>query len=224
MNVLIKAAAAPDAVRVFAVAASAPVYAPEAPPPEDPELALLRAENAELRTLVAELRRAGPEAEAKAKEQGKREALLAARQDDDARLKLLGEGIAAAGADWEERLSSLDGLAAQLARTALSKLFDESGDYGEFVVRMISRQVRQLRRETVLALRVSPHDFKDEAALAEIATAAGVGPTAVVTDSDLPAGECRLDMQLGHVDLGVSSQWGQLSQLLQELATEDPRA
>lgn len=224
MNVLIKAAATPHAVRVFAVEAPAPALARQPEPVEDPELALLRQENAELRRLVAELRGAAPQAEAKAREEGRREALLSARKDDEGRLKLLADGMAAAAEDWNGRLDSLDSLAALLARTALAKLFDESEDHADFVVRMIGRQVRQLRRETVLAMRVSSHDFPDAAALAVVPAAAGAAAGNVIIDPDLPAGECRLDMQLGHVDLGVRSQWGQLSQLLQELAIEDPVA
>ena len=222
MSILIKAAAASRSVRVFA-AASAPIQ--EAPPElvEDPELALLRAGNAELRELVEELRQAAPRAEAKAREEGRREGLSAARRDDDARIERLGEGIAALAAAWDDRLNSLDDLAALLARGALAKLFDESDDYADFVVRMIGRQIRQLRRETLLGIRVSPADFPDAAALAPVSAAAGAGSTAIATDADLPAGECRLDMQLGHLDLGVRSQWGQLSELLQQMAAAETR-
>jgi flagellar biosynthesis/type III secretory pathway protein FliH len=229
VNALIKAGTSARAVQPFAsrpaisnALAAAPAPSPPEPPLEDSRLALLRQENAELKRTMAALREAAPLAEARAREEGAREALARVQRDEEKRVKLLADGVAAGLAAWEDRLASLEALAAVLAQSSLSKLFDESGDYSDFVLGMIGRQMRALRRQAVLAVRVSPSDFADEAALARVAAQTGMGTAAIVADAELPTGECRLDLQLGHVDLGMRAQWGLLSDLLLQIVDEEP--
>jgi hypothetical protein len=62
---------------------------------------------------------------------------------------------------------------------------------------MLARQLRQLRREAVVAIHVSREDFPHDAALAAMVDKAGTGSLAVTASADLPAGECRIDLQLG---------------------------
>ena len=229
MSVLIKAGASAHSVQRFQVQQKAIPPLPDAPeaepkrPVEDPRLATLREENSKLKEAVAELRRAAPQNEILAREEGKREGLASARRDDEQRFNLLAETASAASAGWDQRLDSLENLSALIARTALSKLFDGADDYSDFIARMISRQIRVLRRETIVAIRVSPQDFGDPEALSALAAGIGTASTIIVSDPELAAGECRLDLQLGHIDLGLRSQWGELSKLMQDMANEEPQ-
>lgn len=185
------------------------------------QIAVLTQELAELRRTMGADREASARALVKAREDGRREGQELARRDDDGRLIVLGEGVAAAREAWERRIGDLDGLAALVAQSAIARLFDRCDNHADFVVGMIARQLRHLRHETVLTIRVSPQDFPDEVALAALGTGAGTGAIAVVRDDALDGGQCRIDLQLGHVDLCSRAQWREMSELLHELSGAD---
>lgn len=187
-------------------------------PVRDPRIEALELEIEELRGALAAQRVAGEQAVAAARTEGERAGRTAAGDGVDKQLALLGKGVEAAVAAWQERLVDLDGLAPALARAALGKLFDGGEDHSRFVAGAIARQMRLLRRESLVAIRVSARDFRDEPALAALAAEAGAGSVRVVADADLASGECRIDLQLGHVDVGVGTQWAQLAAFLDELA------
>jgi flagellar assembly protein FliH len=190
-------------------------------PARDPRLEALEREIGELRDALAEQRTASEKAVTAARAEGERQGRAAAGEGLDKRLALLGKGIETAASEWQTRLNDLDRLAPALARAALGKLFDGQDDYSHFVSGLIARQLRLLRRESVVAIRVSAHDFEDEQALAGLAAEAGTGSVRIVTDADLEAGECRFDLQLGHVDVGAKTQWAQLAAFLDELAAPE---
>lgn len=220
MTGLIKARASNE-VRRFsagpAIGMGAAAFLAEAPSPETLRIAALDDEVARLRKQLEDVRAAGARAEVSARAQGRREAEQEARQDDAKRLTALGEGIAGARGAWNERVADLDGLATLVARSAIAKLFDDCDDHCEFVVGMIARQMRHLRSETILTIRVSPVDFPDETSFATIVAGAGTGSVAIQCDPKLAAGQCRIDLQLGHIDLCSRSQWNEMAQLLHEL-------
>jgi flagellar biosynthesis/type III secretory pathway protein FliH len=221
VSVLIKAAAT-QSVRPYLQRNGAAALARE--PVEDPRVAALERENDELRKTLADSLAAAERAEEQAREDGKNEALAAERRDEEKRLAALDRGIAAALEAWGDRLKELDGLSALLTRTALAKLFDETTDHSGLVLGMIARQMHHLRRETLLAVRVSPHDFPDQDALDTVAAKAGTGSVSILVDPDLAAGDCRLDLQLGHVDIGPRAQWPQLAALLEAFETRESGA
>jgi flagellar assembly protein FliH len=224
MSVLIKAAVADLSVRPFV---PAPPHAKPGPSAvavatrvEDDVLGLLRQENEKLRKDLADADEARQQAERKGREEGRKEALEAARLEDEKKLAALKDGLAGALEKWRESLDGLDRLAPLIARSALSKLFDESEDHNDFVARMIARQIGRLRRESIVRILVSGEDFPDAEALAALRSRGGTGEVELVRDLDLAAGECRLDLALGHIDLGVRAQWGELSSLLEDTIFE----
>ncbi|HEX9933327.1 MAG TPA: hypothetical protein VGB08_10845 [Allosphingosinicella sp.] len=160
-------------------------------------------------------------AEAAARADGRREGAAAAAAAENRRVEALEAGIAAASARAEESLAGVERLALLLARTALTKLVATDAPLAGLVGASIARQMEQLRREVVSVVRVSAEDFPDEAALAALAAAAGTGSVRLLADGDLGAGECRMDLLLGHVDLGVRSRWRDAAALLEEMAAED---
>jgi type III secretion protein L len=218
MSLVIKAVAARDLVRPLGQTRSAShVPAPEPPEKEDEAL---RREIEALRAALVGARTAAGEAETLAREEGRREG-AEARQDADAeRFALLDAGIGAATSQFEARLLASEQLALALARAALAKLFDQWEDASELVTRTLARQLANLRRESVLAVRVSAADFPDESARSALAARAATGSISILADPDLQSGGCRLDLQVGHLDLGLETQWLQLSRLLGELAGE----
>jgi flagellar biosynthesis/type III secretory pathway protein FliH len=189
-------------------------------PASDPRLQALELENEELRAALAAQRRAMDEGVAAARAEGQREGRSAAGEASEKRLAALGSGIAAASAAWEERLATLEGLAASVARTALAKLFEGAEGHSRFVAEVIARQMCALRRESLVSVRVSAGDFTDDTALTALAAAAGTGAVPVIADAGLEPGDCRIDLQLGHIDIGSRAQWTQLAALLDEMAAE----
>jgi flagellar biosynthesis/type III secretory pathway protein FliH len=190
-------------------------------PTRDPRLEALERENEELRAALSALRIESEQAVKAARAEGERQGRAAADDAAAKQLGLLGKGVDAAVDQWQARLSDLDGLAPSLARTALGKLFDGGEDHIQFVTAVIARQMRLLRRESLVAIRVSARDFRGEQALAALVAEADTGSVRVVADADLAAGECRIDLQLGHIDVGPGTQWAQLAAFLDGLAERE---
>jgi flagellar biosynthesis/type III secretory pathway protein FliH len=181
---------------------------------EDPRLVEAIRENEALRAELATLKAAAATAVRTAREEGLRAGEASAKSLEEEKLKALQAGLRLSGEALATRLEELEALAVLVARTALSKLFDESQDQRERIAGLIARQLRDLRRECILAVRVSAQDFGDEAALADLSKDARCGSIRVIADGDLPAGDCRLDLKLGHVEIGPRAQWSELATLL----------
>lgn len=218
MSGLIKSGAA-QSVRSFLDAPVRP-----AAPSRDPRIEALEREVDELRSALAKQRIEGEEAVKAARAEGERQGRAAAGDAADRQLGLLGKGVDSAVARWEARLGDLDGLAPALARAALAKLFDGGEDLKRFVAGVIARQMRLLRRDSLIAIRVSARDFTDEAALAALGVEAGTGSVRLVADGDLASGECRIDLQLGHIDIGAGTQWAQVAAFLETQAEREAGA
>lgn len=215
MSGLIKGAAA-HKVRSFLE----PVQ-PAPAPGVDPRIEALERQNGELRAALAAQRIESQKAVAAARAEGEREGKAAADDASARRVDALAEGVEEAVAAWSGRLAGLEGLAASLAKAALAKLFDGHEDQSRFVAAAIARQMRLLRRDSVVAIRVSASDFPDDQSLAALASEARAGSVRIVADPDLPSAECRIDLQLGHIDVGVGTQWAQLAAFLDELASAE---
>lgn len=192
------------------------------PPREDNKLEQLTRDNLTLREQLRELAASLEQAVKAAREEGRRQAQTEAVRDDQARIAALEAGVGSALAAWEQRLDGIETLAALLSRTALAKLFDQPDGQSEFVLECLARQLRHMRQQTILAICVSAIDFPDESALAQVGTRLAPGVPVSVSD-ELAAGECRIDLQVGHIDIGPATQWRRLSALLDELAGEDER-
>ncbi|PSJ42205.1 FliH/SctL family protein [Allosphingosinicella deserti] len=199
---VIKADAAMLAAQPFAAAPPPPRH-----DPRDDELASLRKEVAALQEALKAAAQAQQSAVAKAREEARIEGLRAAEKDDKARSATLRATGDKALQLWREKLAELDGLAAALAREALEKLLGPAAMEAELVQRALTRHLAMLGREAVLAIHVSADDFdEDEARRLEEAGA----NAPIRRDSALSAGECRIDLKLGHVDIGPRTQWSLL--------------
>lgn len=187
----------------------------------DPRIEALESRVEELQAALAEQRIEGRKAVAEARLEGEREGRAAADEAVATKVAALRKGVEAALAEWTDRLARLDGLTASLAKAALAKLFDDHDEHSRFVAAVVARQMRLVRRDSLVAIRVSAADFEDDQILAALAAEAGAGSARIVADADLASGECRIDLRLGHIDVGVGTQWTQLAAFLDELAVAE---
>lgn len=200
-----------------------PFLDPVEPAPKtgaDPRIEAVERENEELRAALAAQRTESQKAVAAARAEGERQGKAAADDAVAKRIAALGKGVEEAVTAWHDRLAGIDGLSAALAKAALAKLF-EVHEHSGFVAAVIARQMRLLRRDSLVAIRVSADDFADDRALAALAAEAGTGSVQLIADADLAPAECRIDLQLGHIDIGVGTQWAQLAAFLDGLASAE---
>ena len=212
MSGLVKAAAASPGVVTPFVPPKAPRKA-AGPPAETPRMVAAE----EVDRLAAELatvRADASKAIEAARVAGREEGIAAASAAEDARLALLERALVSAAGRLDESLGGIEDLAGTLAATALGKLVAPDAAMSGLVARSVQRQIRLLRRETVVAIRVSAADFPDEDALQALAAQAGAGAARLVADPQLGSGECRFDLALGHIDLGVAGRWREAASLL----------
>ncbi|QNA82930.1 hypothetical protein G4G27_02065 [Sphingomonas sp. So64.6b] len=224
MSGLIKAqSAAPLIKRFDAALVDRGMTAPRASVPRSAaetalDEALIEIDN--LRGMIAEARDDGSRAAQVARGEGEAAGRSAAMKEADQRLAVLEQAARKARTAWDDRLAGLDALAVMIARSALAKLITDSDDLGDLVARQIARRIDAIRHESVVAIRVSTEDFADDDALDVLALRIKPGATEIIADPALASGDCRFDLQLGHVDLGVRSQWGELDAFLEGLALE----
>ena len=142
---------------------------------------------------------------------------LKARSDaEEKQLALLGGAIERALDEWRQRLASLEGLSATLAGGILERVFADGAERATAVISIVQRRFADLDSGSVVQLRVSPSDFPDDRALAAIAPTSGTN-VSTIADPELGAGECVLDLKLGHIDLGPRAQWPRVAEFLGRL-------
>lgn len=228
MSGIIKAASAGAVVRAYTVApprrAGNDMSVPTAR--SETELALDEAHDkiSKLQIALIEARELAGKAEKEAREAGMKAGRREARDDIAQRIALIEKGVEQARTAWDDRLAGIDALAVMLARSALAKVFGGGADLADLVTRAIDARMRVLRGESVVGIRVSASDFPDEEALGSLRAHADTRGIDVVADPTLRAGDCRLDLQLGHIDLGIGSHWRELDHFFEALATEQVAA
>lgn len=198
--------------------ATATRQASPAPDPRAIELARLSAEVERLKRAREEEAEASDRAVAAAREEGRTQGLAEAQTREADRLATLSKALAESAASFQARLEGLDALAPALARAALGKLFVDIEDWAAPVEAMLARQLGELRRAAVVAVRVSPHDFPDAQAVAGLSNTLGIEGVRVEVDRELRAGASRIECRLGQIDLDLRAQSQALAALLEEMA------
>ncbi len=217
MSPLIKSDAA-TAVRAFAgMRVPAPAAGEAEPDPRDVERSRLLAEIERLRRELAETEAAAARAADEARAAGRSEGLADAEKREAEGLDALRASLEAAGADFATRLDLLDRLAPELARLALSRLFAGVEGWSAAAEAMIARQLAELRRSTVVAIRVSRLDFPDRAALDRLAATLAAETLRIESDGDLRAGAARIECRLGQIELDARDQLQAVAALLAEM-------
>jgi len=212
------------AERVRALPHEAPIRVGE--PAPNPEILALKNEltrlsealtkaNLEIDETRAEVEHARQEGEAK----GRESALKAAKEERDQRDELLELGIQQALSQLAEDTKSLETLAALLAREALAKILDDPAQYPDLVARIIRRQVAMIDEQSILKVQVSSADFAED--LGALQTVVGHLGLDIIAVGELKPGECKFQLQLGEIDVGVKQQWAALSGALSEIAASE---
>lgn len=205
MSGLIKAARHQPEIAAFTVAK--PRAAPAIPAPSAAERALeeARDEIARLHAALEEQRLTAAQQESRAYERGTENGRATADDGVARHVAQIEAALRAARADLDHRLIELEALAVQLARAALARLFADSTDLADLTCRAIALKLAALREHSVVTIVVGACDFGAPERLDQLRTTVGDARIAIVADAALAAGACRLDLDLGHVDLTLAT-------------------
>lgn len=157
------------------------------------------------------------EAEASGRVAGRQEA----EDRQAARLVALELGIGQAVETYQAELASMERLGALLAKEAVAKVLGPDAHFPPLVARIVQKQVAALDGSSQIQVTVAQCDFADPERLDELAASSGRPGVAIETSPGLAAGDCRIRLRLGALEVGVAQQWAQLSAMLSELAEPD---
>lgn len=204
-----------EAVRHFGITAVSSTPAPKAKAdPRDIKIAQLEAEVVRLHEALARTEGDAKKAVEVAHQKGVAAGLGQAEDREMDRLEALRSGLDGASERFEAALATLEGLAPQLAKASLEKLFGAVDDWSPMVEAMLERQFATLRRASVISVSVSPNDFADTRAVGALSGRA----LRAAIDPELRAGAARIDCKLGQIDLDVRAQWDAVARLLDEMS------
>lgn len=193
------------------VAASSPVEPKMQPNPLEQEITRLRdalAASEAKHSVIA----------ARAREHGREDALAGFKRDEAASLAALQTGIASAQATFHKQLQSLEQLSLVISDTALTKVLADPKRRSELISGGIQQQIKLVKTNSVVAIRVSPADFPDRQVLAQLATRIGVAPEVLQQNADLRSGDCEIGLRLGKIEFSVSDYLKHLRQALADAA------
>lgn len=203
-----------------------PEVAPE--PLVDPEVAALRIELAAMgqqlkqrETEIEQLKRDVDAAFIDGEAEGREAGRLEADDGAQARLAALEAGLGRAAAEFAERMSGLEQLAVLLAHESLGKILDDRGAYADLLTRTIRAQLDRLERQAVICVETPRADFPDPEALEALAAAVARPGLDIRASDELAAGDCRIRLRLGTLEIGVAQQWSRLGAALRALANPE---
>lgn len=182
--------------------------------PREQQLARLREECDMLARQVETLRTDAENARLEGYEEGRAAGRDEAERRDAERLTQLESALVGARNDLVERLSEERDLAIEIALAALRRAIGDPAHYRELVTATARHHAAALERGAMLQLAVSPADFADSAALAELQAA--MGQIRIELDPELAPGGCRFDLTLGQLEAHIPVQAVALEALLIE--------
>lgn len=178
------------------------VIAAEASPAELSRVEQLEERIAELEATISEAERDLPSLIAQARGEGS-EAALAERSDAEAkRLALIQQMAGSALERLDDRLRIVEAMSPLIANAVLKRLFGDDKLHPRLVRDRLKQELSRIRSQVVIGIRVSGDDFDVE----HISLlAANLAPLKLDRDDQLASGECVIDCQLGHIDLGLEA-------------------
>lgn len=181
----------------------------------------------ELRDEISELKRIADEAQSenaanieRVRADTREQCQAEFREDEDARIEILKAGVAEARVSLEEKFSGVEKLSLAISEAALEGIFGLEHMFGSHLEKIVSAQLQNMRRESVLEVLVSPLDFADESALNELAAGPGCGQVTIRADADIVSGSIRIKLRLGHVEISLPESWKELQAVLTKLSEE----
>lgn len=167
---------------------------------------------------IAKVNEELPQALEKAAADAHAAGLAAAETREKERTLLLQAGLRQAQAELKESLSSLDRLAALLARECLDVILGDARHRASSVRKIITSQLSKIEKASLLSAELSKSDFPDEQTLAALADELRLKPGALVAGEAVPPGGCRMVLRLGAVEVGLDRQWTSLKAVLGAIA------
>lgn len=173
-------------------------------------LARERASVEEIERLRNDHIQACKEAYAKGFEEGQ----AAATRSHDKQVEAFERAAGKVTSTIEDQLVALHDLSVDIALTALSQIVSDPEGRRQTIRDTVSRMVAGLSGRDILSIEVSTRDFPDTASretLLEIGQRHGFA----VTMGDGPTGTCTAQLQLGTIDLNLSTQLTRLGDVIQ---------
>lgn len=124
-------------------------------------------------------------------------------------------GLDRALEQWSAKLDEVNRLAVMIASVGLERLLLCPEGHLSTLTALIAAQVRALDQSSLLRIKVSPEDFSDSDALAELALSCAIGAVVIEQAADLTAGDCIIQLTLGSIDVGLNQQWSAIRALLE---------
>ena len=174
----------------------------------------LRARDAELDRVRGDISRAFRD--------GQAEGHKAGLADSDKRrteyLVKLERGIEQAIGQFDEALASLERLAVLIGREAIAKILGDPTEHAALLAAAVRHQLSHVEAQSVIRVLVSAEDFAASDELAALKAAIGRSGLDLAASDELKAGECRIRLSLGELDVGIGQQWTRLGEALEALA------
>jgi hypothetical protein len=143
------------------------------------------------------------------------------QEDRSLALKALNKALRDANTQLAEALKAFENLALLVAVEAIDKLTSNPETYTAMLVDAIGAQVRSAETNTVLTISVSRLDFPDTREIAALAGAVAVPEAQIKVCDDLDAGICRMDLNLGGIEIDMLRSRDEITALLARLAGSD---
>jgi flagellar biosynthesis/type III secretory pathway protein FliH len=199
--------------------------APDEGPKVPVELSMLRQEveslqasnkarTEEIERLRDDIGRAYREGEA----EGRKAGLAQADQRRTEQFAIIKAGVSAALNRFGQEMESMEQLAVLVARQAMAKLLGDQNRHAELLAGLIRHQLEHLEAESVVAVLVSKADFGDADELLALSGSIGRADVEIRASDEVVAGDCRIKLTLGSLEVGPRQQWGRLSAILAALA------
>lgn len=176
-------------------------------PAKNPAVAALELEVASLRQAIETANAEHAEALVEARRAAQVEVKAQHKRDDERNFAAIEAGVEKARDDFSAKLGELDLVAILVAESALGGVFD-AGPKHEEIKDIILRQLAEIRRDSVLEIAVSADDFTDDAARTELE--GRLDGFAVTIDPRLSAGECRIGLRLGEIEISLGEHWAKV--------------
>jgi len=191
--------------RVLRESISQPSFAPASL--SETEIEKLRAELASLREEMDQ-RIATTRHEARA--EGRQAAAAEFNNSRAEALERLERACNRALESFSRHMLAVENLAGMIAEAVLDQLLLGEAHYRELARAAIAARVREIDRTSIVRVLVSPKDFPEADELEQLADLCGIDQMVIAQSDELDAGQCRMELALGTLDVGLADQWQRL--------------
>ena len=186
--------------------------------PVNPEVLALTNENARLSAELRQLREDTDKALETVREEAYQQAILDFQRDERAVQEMLAAHLDEVFGVFRSRIDRWESLSLAIAQTALSKIVQAPELYDQLLSGLIGFQIDQVRRDSILMVRVSPQDFPETESISRLVTGLEAGTLKIVSDERVRRGGCVLSLRIGEVESALDLKWAALVALFETLA------